>query len=508
MSTPHAARSIGLACLIALAGVDAMSQPATGEVTTATAAVPSYHIAPVLPPDIRALVSEGRLNEAMQALEKQASASPEKWPRQELDRMRWLKRDFSLSAEQMLAKLREQIPGTTAADLEAWTASREIQWLKLDGEIRYFRREPANLFRFSESARQKRDAAKQGAPSGPAGDPSAGGTTVSALDRHIAAVVELAKTTESPVLKPSDYRIRHTIRVKPRTAPAGQTIRCWMPLPREYRQQSAARELVTVPPQHTVSAADAVHNTVYMELPSAGDAETVFSAEYRYINHAYVPRLTTATIDSVRNQPDADVSAYLREEPPHIMLSPDVRQLAADIVGNEKNPIRKAERIFRWMDANIRYCAEMEYATLANITEKIMQERRGDCGVQAILFVSLCRAAGVPARWQSGWVTQPGRWNMHDWAEFYAEPFSWLPADPSIGFRKSDDVEVREFLFGHVDAYRMIANSGICGEFDPPKRHVRSDPVDSQRGEVEWNGGNFTFDQWEYKVEILEHDEK
>ena len=34
--------------------------------------------------------------------------------------------------------------------------------------------------------------------------------------------------------------------------------------------------------------------------------------------------------------------------------------------------------------------------------------------------------------------------------------------------------------------------------FVPPKAHFRSDTVDSQRGEVEWSGGNLYFDRWDY----------
>ena len=35
----------------------------------------------------------------------------------------------------------------------------------------------------------------------------------------------------------------------------------------------------------------------------------------------------------------------------------------------------------------------------------------------------------------------------------------------------------------------------------PAKRHFRSETVDSQRGEVEWSGGNLYFDQWDYSFE-------
>jgi len=32
----------------------------------------------------------------------------------------------------------------------------------------------------------------------------------------------------------------------------------------------------------------------------------------------------------------------------------------------------------------------------------------------------------------------------------------------------------------------------------PAKQSFRSDNVDSQRGEVEWSGGNLYYDQWHY----------
>jgi transglutaminase-like putative cysteine protease len=134
--------------------------------------------------------------------------------------------------------------------------------------------------------------------------------------------------------------------------------------------------------------------------------------------------------------------------------------------------------------------------------EKAMAVKRGDCGVHAMLFIALCRASGVPARWQSGWVARPDYWNMHDWAEFYVEPYGWLPADPSVGLQKSDDPRIRDFLFGGSDAYRMIANLGFDTSFEPEEAHWRSDPVDSQKGEVQWRGGNLYFDQWDSDIKV------
>jgi hypothetical protein len=39
-------------------------------------------------------------------------------------------------------------------------------------------------------------------------------------------------------------------------------------------------------------------------------------------------------------------------------------------------------------------------------------------------------------------------------------------------------------------------------QFDPAKEFDRSDPVDNQRGEIEWKGGNLYYDDWSYEVEV------
>jgi hypothetical protein len=87
---------------------------------------------------------------------------------------------------------------------------------------------------------------------------------------------------------------------------------------------------------------------------------------------------------------------------------------------------------------------------------------------------------------------------MHDWTEVYIEPWGWLPCDPSYGLQKSDDPKVREFYIGHQDCYRMIVNTDYGCPLVPPKQSLRSEPADFQRGEVEIDGRNLYFDEWDY----------
>jgi transglutaminase-like putative cysteine protease len=478
-----------------------------------------------LPAELRELESTGRIRDAELwignslaggKLDDDASAALIV----ERERLRRLRMDYRLTPQQVLEKIREQIPDVTRKDLEQWREQGKIQWLSIDGNVCYFRREPSNLMRFSTEARERKEAAESGSDEkstgslaagsdaattqslGPAGDPAARATTSFTLERHIAECLKKARETGEDVVLPVEIKIRHTVTVKPGAVPPGETIRCWIPYPCDYRQQTVKGDLITTPSKHRISKAENPQRIIYMEQPAGEEGQpTTFTAQYTYSCAAYVPDIDPEKVLSTDTK-STTLARYLGEQPPHITFSPELKALAESIVGDETNPYRKAEKIFRWMDKEIRYASEMTYSVMPSVLEKILSERKGDCGVQVIMFIGLCRVSGVPARWQSGWVTRPGHQNMHDWSEFYVEPYGWLPADPSMGLRKSDDPPVRDFLFGHMDAYRLIANMDFGGHFDPPEKHWRSDPVDSQIGEVQWEGGNLFYDQWDWDVTI------
>jgi hypothetical protein len=57
------------------------------------------------------------------------------------------------------------------------------------------------------------------------------------------------------------------------------------------------------------------------------------------------------------------------------------------------------------------------------------------------------------------------------------------------------------FYLGGLDNWRIAFNQDWERPFQPPKKHFRSDNIDSQRGEAEWDGGNLYFNQTGYDFE-------
>jgi len=74
--------------------------------------------------------------------------------------------------------------------------------------------------------------------------------------------------------------------------------------------------------------------------------------------------------------------------------------------------------------------------------------------------------------------------------------------DVDYGLRKTEDERLKWFYLSGMDSYRLIFNDAISQSFQPEKIHHRSETVDSQRGEVEWKGGNLYFDQWDWDMQF------
>lgn len=197
---------------------------------------------------------------------------------------------------------------------------------------------------------------------------------------------------------------------------------------------------------------------------------------------------------------------YTQEQYPQIVFTPQLRMLCDTLKGNETDPVKIAWNFYRYCTENVTYSYMRFYLSLDNIPSYAMNQRIGDCGVKALLFITLCRCAGIPAHWQSGLYANEGSIGNHDWAMFYIEPYGWLFADPSFGGSayRIGNLERQKFYFGNLDPFRMAANNEFMQEFFIPKTQWRNDPYDNQSGEAEYvNERGLTTRDFDHKKQII-----
>ena len=386
---------------------------------------------------------------------------------------RRIKIDFPNDYDCILLNIRDIMPDVSEEQIKLWENSKALEYVVIDGRKMYFRRAVRNLFRIDSRARSY---------------------YIGKYEDDRAARAEFLAKYLPEIIGKTDQKVfdfRFTLSVKPDVVPEGETIRCWLPSPAEYKYQTL------ISPHKNVK--NPVHSTVYYEQTAQRGKPTVFSTRFRFRSRSFFYKTDG------RNQYDGFDSQSVAEQPPHIVFTEPIRRLSEEIVGNEKDKHTIAKRIFTWISDNIPWAAAREYSTIDNIPEYVLHNRHGDCGQVTLLFMTLCRYNGIPARWVSGFMLHPAYENLHDWCEIYLDSTGWVPVDVSFGIQRySKDEDIRYFYFMGIDAYRLVVNRGISGELSPPKTFERSECVDFQRGEVEWRGGNIYFDSFDYNFTVTE----
>lgn len=110
-----------------------------------------------------------------------------------------------------------------------------------------------------------------------------------------------------------------------------------------------------------------------------------------------------------------------------------VRELVKDLIGDEQNPYWIARRIFNHL------IGELEYQMIGgwDVPEVVLKRGTGSCSEYTFAFIALCRAAGVPARYQGSIVVRGDDASIdesfHRWAEIYLPNYGWVPVDANAG---------------------------------------------------------------------------
>ena len=409
------------------------------------------------------------------------------------ERMRRILLDFTLGEDEVKARVRKQIPDLTDAEFAKWNAAGLFEHQVIDGRTLYFNRSPSNLFRLSEEALARRDPKQSPITDGP----------MEALNQHQRAIREAALAGHRSSVLPLRLRMTQKLTVDADAVPAGKTVRAWIPYPRALPGHQEDIDFIgSVPTDHAIAPESALQRTVYLEKAAQAGQPTQFAVTYELTiyGQSHVIDADKVTAPEIT----FELAPFIAERAPHVVFTDAMRAFSRKVVGDEKNPYRIAQKLFAAVD-EIPWAGAREYSTISNISDYALHAGHADCGQQTLLLITLLRLNGIPARWQSGMVFSDGDYsNIHDWGQVYLAPYGWVPMDVTTGRLKiaeGDDPALEWFYLGGLDNWRIAFNDDWSQSFDPPKQHFRSDNVDSQRGEAEWDGGNLYFNQTDYDFE-------
>jgi len=155
---------------------------------------------------------------------------------------------------------------------------------------------------------------------------------------------------------------------------------------------------------------------------------------------------------------------YLIDDVKFQFTSPVIQEAVKTAVGNETNPYWIGRKIFNYINDKLFY----ERVGGWNTAPTVLQRGNGSCSEYTFVYISMCRAAGLPARYV-GAVTHRGddaSWDdvFHRWVEIYLPNYGWIPIDPSGGDQPSPQGQASGI--GNIDNRFLITTcSGGGSEY-------------------------------------------
>jgi hypothetical protein len=141
---------------------------------------------------------------------------------------------------------------------------------------------------------------------------------------------------------------------------------------------------------------------------------------------------------------DARLASYLQPTPFLQTDHPKIQALVAQILNGERDGYRAAIKIKDWVYKEI---AKQPTVSIPNALE-VLQTRSGDCNEHTVLFNTLARAAGIPAKTVVGVVYLRGAFYYHAWSEVWLG--DWVSLDSVLNQFPADVTHVK-FLEGEID---------------------------------------------------------
>lgn len=228
-----------------------------------------------------------------------------------------------------------------------------------------------------------------------------------------------AQTVYTPA---GSYQVTHSVTL---ANAAGAEV--WIPVPIDAPGQRI--ESLKVEPEGAELLADDTGQTKIARLIAGREVQDA-KLSVSYTVHCERPDFDKTALAQLEPGPyDTTGPDYSLYTTPQSRLECDDPRIAEVAKGftSEANPYRRAWAIYSYVIDRCSYSDTPGRGALP-----MLQSAIGCCADYSNLFVTLCRATGIPARECSGF-TVKGTGTWHSWAEFYIPQVGWIPCDPQAG---------------------------------------------------------------------------
>ncbi len=240
------------------------------------------------------------------------------------------------------------------------------------------------------------------------------------------------------------------------------TLDVYLAVPQNRDNQELLEDVVFDPPPTAILRDQWDQEVAHFEFKNLSASEFVTvrmtAKAMLYQNRYFVFPDQVGSLDAIPN----DIKEkYLVDDTKFSMNDPVIQKAVSAAVGDERNPYWIARNIFNYLIDNMYY----ELAGGWNIAPTVLERGNGSCSEYSFVYISMCRAAGLPARYVGSIVIRGDDAStddvFHRWVEVYLPEYGWIPVDPSGGDQQWPEAQAR--YFGFLNNRFLITTAGGGG---------------------------------------------
>ena len=292
-------------------------------------------------------------------------------------------------------------------------------------------------------------------------------TALACLAAGLAAAEE--KTTAPPRTRAFEFTYAAVVRDVPAGAAAADV---WLPLPPSDEDQTVTDLRIDGPVESVRTEEKTFGNRIaYFHVAGPGKSPALeFRISFQTVRKEVLapPEQTPASAPTDAER--ADRARDLQSER-LCVVNDRIRDLAREITAGREGAGPRGRAIYDYVQTHMRY--DKTGTGWGNgDTVFACAEQRGNCTDFHALFISLARAAEIPALFEMGFPLPTDRTEgpvagYHCWTRFYQPGRGWIPVDASEGWKQPSK---RDYFFGALDENRVRLTRGRDLVLEPAQK--------------------------------------
>lgn len=223
------------------------------------------------------------------------------------------------------------------------------------------------------------------------------------------------------------------------------SLNTWMCKPYNSTRQRLDSPIIWCPPPQNYTYDQWGQEFAYYNEDIAPDDSVMYSMAVNTINYDVRYYLFPDSVGTLADIPSDILSEYTINGDQYDIYNPVIQNAVIEAIGMETNLYWKVRNIHDYIIEHIYYKNDGRWDS----APQVLMQGHGSCTEYTYLFVAMCRAAGIPARYEGGGHLRD---NMpyidtifHRWHQFYLPPYEWISVDATWDDRDYPANQARYF---------------------------------------------------------------